>query len=174
MHPWFRWIVYINPARYAFNGVMASEMADLQMTCVEPQLVPYGPSYSDSRYQSCTVIGSDGTMIDGTDYLRLQYGIARSEIWRNVGIIIAFWVFFAFMTAVGFEVNLASDGGSKILYDRRAQSKELALKEDPEKFVNQHLPNQEIGTRDRSRETIFTFDNISYFVHHEGQEKQLL
>ncbi|KAJ4003081.1 hypothetical protein NW752_011743 [Fusarium irregulare] len=174
MHPWFRWIVYINPARYAFNGVMASEMADLRMTCVEPQLVPYGPSYNDSRYQSCTVIGSDGTTIDGADYLRLQYSISRSEVWRNVGIIIAFWVFFAFMTAVGFEVNLASDGGSKILYDRRAQSKELALKEDPEKSVDQHLPNQEIGTRDRSRETVFTFDNISYFVHHEGQEKQLL
>ncbi|UZP36820.1 hypothetical protein NXS19_004636 [Fusarium pseudograminearum] len=171
MHPWFRWIAYINPANYAFSAVMASEMGDLQLACVEPQLVPYGSGYDDNRFRSCTVVGSNGETIDGASYLSLQYGIARTEIWRDVGVIITFWVFFSVTAAIGFEMNLASGAGSMILYDRRSQAKELALKDDPEQTSVQPLPEQNdyITTA-----TTFTFKNINYFVQHEGQEKQLL
>ncbi|CAF3466619.1 unnamed protein product [Fusarium graminearum] len=171
MHPWFRWIAYINPANYAFSAVMASEMGDLQLACVEPQLVPYGSGYDDNRFRSCTVVGSNGETIDGASYLSLQYGIARTEIWRDVGIIIAFWVFFSITAAIGFEMNLASGAGSMILYDRRSQAKELALKDDPERTSVQPLPEQNDYI---TAATTFTFKNINYFVQHEGQEKQLL
>lgn len=172
MHPWFRWIAYINPASYAFSAVMASEMGDLTLSCVEPQLVPFGPSYDDDQFRSCTVIGSSGDQIDGATYLSLQYDIAGTEVWRNVGIIIAFWIFFSITAAVGFEVNLASGGGSMILYDRRSQAKELALKDDPEGTASAALPEQHDPIP--SLATTFTFKNINYFVQHEGHEKQLL
>ncbi|GKU08311.1 unnamed protein product [Fusarium langsethiae] len=171
MHPWFRWIAYINPASYSFSAVMASEMGNLELPCVEPQFVPFGSGYDDDRFRSCTVIGSSGDRIDGSSYLSLQYDIAGTEVWRNVGIIIAFWVFFSITAAIGFEMNLTSGAGSMILYDRRSQTKELALKDDPERTSAQALPEQ----RDHiTSATTFTFKNINYFVHHEGQEKQLL
>ncbi|KAG8664946.1 uncharacterized protein FPOAC1_012923 [Fusarium poae] len=172
MHPWFRWIAYINPASYAFNAVMASEMGDFTLTCIEPQLVPFGSGYDDDQFRSCTVIGSSGNQIDGASYLSAQYQISRTEVWRNVGIIIAFWVFFSITAAIGFEVNLASGGGSMILYDRRSQTKELALKDDAERTSTQALPQQH--DHFSASATTFTFKNINYFVHHEGQEKQLL
>ncbi|XEV04742.1 hypothetical protein FSHL1_010029 [Fusarium sambucinum] len=171
MHPWFRWIAYINPASYSFSAVMASEMGNLELSCVEPQFVPFGSSYDDDRFRSCTVIGASGDRIDGASYLSLQYGIARTEVWRNVGIIIAFWIFFSITAAIGFEVNLASGAGSMILYDRRSQTKELALKEDPERTSVRAVPEQHDYIMSA---TTFTFKNINYFVHHEGQEKQLL
>ncbi|KAF4989045.1 hypothetical protein FGRMN_9375 [Fusarium graminum] len=172
MHPWFRWIAYINPASYAFSAVMASEMGNLEMPCVEPQFVPFGSGYDDTSSRSCTVIGSSGDMIDGASYLHLQYDIGRSDVWRNVGIIIAFWIFFSITAALGFEVNLASGAGSMILYDRRSQTKELALKDDPERTSTQTLPEQHDHIS--ALATTFTFKNINYFVHHQGQEKQLL
>ncbi|KAK6837992.1 hypothetical protein PG987_006273 [Apiospora arundinis] len=174
MHPWFRWIAYINPASYAFNAVMASEMGNRQMTCVEPQFVPFGPSYDVNQYRSCTTVGSapGDDLINGAEYLYLQYDIHSWEIWRDVGILIAFWVFFATIAAIGFEVNLVSGAGSKVLYDRRSQQKELAEKQDPEKTQIQGLPEQ--GDYAAAGSTVFTFKDISYFVHHEGKEKQLL
>ncbi|KAK8091733.1 ABC-2 type transporter-domain-containing protein [Apiospora hydei] len=174
MHPWFRWIAYINPASYAFNAVMASEMGNRQMTCVEPQFVPFGPSYDSNQYRSCTTVGSapGDDLINGAEYLYLQYDIHGWEIWRDVGILIAFWVFFATIAAIGFEVNLVSGAGSKVLYDRRSQQKELADSQDPEKTQAQGLPEQ--GDYAAAGSTVFTFKDISYFVHHEGKEKQLL
>ncbi|KAI9168002.1 ABC multidrug [Paramyrothecium foliicola] len=173
MHPWFRWIAYINPATYAFAAVMASEMGNLEMPCVEPQFVPFGESYNDDRFRRCTVLGSsDGDLINGAAYLDLQYDISRYEVWRNVGIIIAFWVFFSITAAIGFEINLASGKGSTILYDRRSQQKELAIKDDPERTSKESLPEKDDHTS--MQRTVFTFRDISYFVHHEGKEKQLL
>ncbi|KAF4343795.1 multidrug resistance CDR1 [Fusarium beomiforme] len=172
MHPWFRWISHINPATYAFSAVMASEMGNVDMQCVEPQLVPFGPSYQDNRFKSCTVVGSSGEMVDTASFLHLQYDISASHIWRNVGIIIALWVFFSILGAVGVEVNLASGGGSMILYDRRGQERELVRKDDVEKEATPGLPQQ--SDHDSISATTFTFKNINYFVHHEGHEKQLL
>ncbi|KAH7310719.1 ABC-2 type transporter-domain-containing protein [Stachybotrys elegans] len=174
MHPWFRWIAYINPATYAFAAVMASEVANREMACVAPQLVPFGPAYTDQTLQSCTVLGSsaDGHTIDGAEYLQLQYDISRSEVWRNVGIIIALWVFFSITTAIGFEVNLASEAGSKILYDRRSQMKEIAAKNDLEKSQIQAAPEPRSDVLDH--QTTFTFKNINYVVQHDGKPKQLL
>jgi ABC-type multidrug transport system ATPase subunit len=174
MHPWFRWIAYINPATYAFSAVMASELGNHELECVEPQLVPYGDSYEGSPYRSCTVVGSspNGNLIDGATYLQLQYDVSRSEVWRNVGIIIAFWIFFAITAAIGFEINLASGAGSRVLYDQRNQKKELATKQDLEGARDQGMPEQDDHASNNP--TTFTFKDISYFVHHEGKEKQLL
>lgn len=174
MHPWFRWIAYINPASYAFNAVMATEMGNLNMACVEPQYVPYGPQYNDNRYRSCASTGAaPGTdSISGAGLLDLQYQIHISEVWRDVGVLIAFWIFFSFTAAVGFEINLASGSGSQVLYNRRNYQCQAATEADPEKTRTQPLP--ESGDSVPERSTVFTFRDISYYVPHAGQELQLL
>ncbi|KAF5626367.1 multidrug resistance CDR1 [Fusarium tjaetaba] len=174
MHPWFRWIAWINPASYAFEAVLASEIGSRTMDCVAPQLVPYGPTYEGNTHRSCTVQGSPqgDSMIIGEEYIEFRYGATSGHIWRNVGILITFWIFFAILAAIAFEVNLYSGSSSKILYSRRQYKAQLKEADDVEKAQNKNNPD-EVDTISASS-TVFTFKDISYFVHHEGQEKQLL
>lgn len=179
MHVWFRWIAWINPATYCLQALLASEMGDRQLECVEPQYVPYGTSYTNDSYRACTVPGSVPglNIIDGESYINDQYSSSSGDIWRNFGIIVAFWVFFGFMAAMGFEVQLSVGKGSKVLFDRRSREKELDAAKDPEK-LSQHgsAADERANTEEESSagQTIFTFEDIDYFVRHEGKEKQLL
>jgi ATP-binding cassette, subfamily G (WHITE), member 2, SNQ2 len=180
MHVWFRWISYINPVTYAFSAVMGSELSGLIMQCVEPQYVPYGGTYDSSVYRSCTLTGSTmgSSVVSGEDYLLAQYGDPTQHVWRNVGIVIAFWVFFAAMSALGFEFNLHADSGSKVLFDRRSRRRELASAQDTEKGVSSDSSSASSGHMSdsiiKSGRTVFTFRDINYYVHVAGKEKQLL
>lgn len=177
MHPWFRWIAYINPSSYCLQALLASEMGNRELACIAPQYVPFGPSYTDDSFRSCTIPGSapGEDTINGEAYIEGQYDASVGTIWRNFGIIVAFWLFWAFMAAVGFEINLASGTGSMVLFDRRGRQKELAIQSDPEKTISSSSSSVSETKGDMSTgETTFTFENIDYFVHHEGQEKQLL
>ena len=174
MHPWFRWITYINPATYTFEALMANEMSGMMLDCVEPQLIPNGPTYSDVRSQGCAVKGTQpgATVVDGTMFLRSQFLTSADHIWRNAGIVIAFWIFFACMAAVGFEINLHSDSGSRILYTRKNDRQQQSKLADIER-VDGESRSAGLGQLTFSK-TLFTFKDISYFVHHEGKELQLL
>lgn len=174
MPVWFRWISWLNPATYAFEAIMAKEMGDLALDCVDPQLIPFGPSYDDAQYRSCTVRGSvpGSSIIDGETYMNAQYSVYQAHIWRNAGILIGLWLFLAFMTAVGFEINLHADAGSKVLFDRRSRQKELAQAADTEK-ADASAGDHDVSYMSLSK-TLFTFKDISYFVRHEGKDLQLL
>jgi ATP-binding cassette subfamily G (WHITE) protein 2 (SNQ2) len=43
MHPWFRWIAYLNPASFCLQALLATEMGNRELACVAPQHVPFGP-----------------------------------------------------------------------------------------------------------------------------------
>lgn len=177
MHVWFRWIAYINPASYCLQALLASEMGNLELGCISPQYVPFGPSYTDDAFRSCTIAstspGSD--TINGESYVELQYNASSGTIWRNFGIIVAFWIFWSFTSALGFEYNLSVGTGAKVLFDRSSRRKQLAMESDPEKSIGSSSSSMSGEKGNVSAgETTFTFENIDYFVHHEGQEKQLL
>lgn len=177
MHAWFRWIAYLNPASYCLQALLAAEMGNRELECISPQYVPFGPSYTDDDFRSCTVAGSlpGANIINGESYVQTQYDASVHTIWRNFGIIVAFWLFWAFMAAMGFEINLASGTGAKVLFDRDSRRKELAAENDPEKMIGSSSSSVSETKGDVSvGETTFTFENIDYFVHHEGKEKQLL
>lgn len=177
MHVWFRWISYINPASYCLQALLATEMGDRELACVAPDYVPFGASYVDDAYRSCTVAGTlpGESTINGEAYVEFQYAASSGTIWRNFGIIVAFWLFWTLMSAIGFEVNLSTGAGARVLFDRRSRRKELSRSGDPEKSVS---AGSSISSTQEAEvsigETIFTFENIDYFVHHEGKEKQLL
>jgi ATP-binding cassette subfamily G (WHITE) protein 2 (SNQ2) len=177
MHPWFRWIAYLNPASFCLQALLATEMGNRELACVSPQYVPFGPSYTDEAFRSCTVAGSlpGANSINGESYVESQYEASTGTIWRNFGIIVAFWLFWAVMAAVGFELNLSFGTGSRVLYDRGNRERELAAASDSEKLSGSSSSSSSRENQDPSAgETIFTFENISYFVYHEGKQKQLL
>ncbi|KAL4778651.1 ABC-2 type transporter-domain-containing protein [Aspergillus varians] len=172
MHPWFRWIFYLNPSAYAFEGLMASEFAGLQLDCVEPNYIPYGPSYSDSvsPYRGCSVPGSssDG-IISGADYVHKQYSYSQGHIWRSFGVIVGFWIFFIFLTALGFELRNDQSGSSVLLYKRGSNTTRSTEKEKSVTTTDSTAALAQSG-----KQSTFTWNHLDYHVPFHGQKKQLL
>lgn len=180
MHVWFRWIFYINPASYAFESLMANEWSGLELTCVSPQYIPYGENYTDDRYRSCTVRGSNGKIVSGDAYIAAQYNHSKHHIWRGFGVIIGFWVFFAILTAIGFEKAESSSGSSRLLFKRGKALRVPSTPADEEKVtttvaqaqLTRGPPAEDMATS--SRQSTFTWNNLSYYVNYRREEKQLL
>ncbi|KAL4769136.1 ABC-2 type transporter-domain-containing protein [Aspergillus nidulans var. acristatus] len=169
MHPWFRWIFYLNPCSYAFEAIMANEFTRLELQCVEPNYIPYGPGYPDSTSSNrgCSVPGSNGDLISGVAYIREQYSYSPGHIWRSFGVLVGFWVFFIFLTAVGFE-KLNSQGGSSVLLYKRG-SNPSGQKERPATAANKEMTLAQSG-----KQSTFTWNKLDYHVPFHGQKKQLL
>ena len=91
------WIFYLNPGSHAYSALMSNEFSALELQCQPPQMVPFGPGYTDldMANQGCTVLGAGPSgMIDGEVYAHAQYGYSTGNIWRGFGVLCAFWVFF--------------------------------------------------------------------------------
>ncbi|KAL6405431.1 ABC multidrug transporter [Ilyonectria robusta] len=172
---WFRWMAWINPAVYAYNAIMANEMSGQTYECVKPQYLPFGSTYDhDSPYRGCSVTGSgNSSAVQGEVFIDKTYWAGKRYMWMNFGILLAFWIAFAIMTAIGFEVKLHRDSGSEILFDRKQQLKRIASLQDPERAITSN-PMSETSTKASPQQVTFTFSDIDYFVHHQGQERHLL
>jgi ABC-type multidrug transport system permease subunit/ABC-type multidrug transport system ATPase subunit len=100
MHPWFVWLFWINPMAYGFDAILSNEFHDKIIPCVGINLVPSGPGFSNSSHQACAGVSGaipGQTFVNGDDYLAsLSYSHAR--IWRNFGIVWAWWAFFVALT----------------------------------------------------------------------------
>ncbi|TDL16644.1 hypothetical protein BD410DRAFT_795131 [Rickenella mellea] len=120
-----RWVSYINPLRYAFEGIIVNEFHTLNGTC--ENLVPSGVGYEDVQLanQVCSTVGSlpGMTAVDGNRFVQLSYDYEYTHLWRNFGILVAF-AFLFILTLLGItEVNTTLDNEkSVILYKRGSKS----------------------------------------------------
>ncbi|KAL4977184.1 hypothetical protein BDW66DRAFT_150287 [Aspergillus desertorum] len=172
MHVWFRWIFWINPASYAFESVMGNEFGGLTMTCDSPQFVPYGDGYSDARYRGCTIAGSSGGEISGPDYIHAQYNYSIHHVWRGFGVVVGMWLFFAVLTAFGFE-RLRSQGSSSYLVFKRGSHGPRHDEEEGDPEDNAAKRGSE-PNHNMPKQAIFTWDHLDYYVNYQGQKLQLL
>ena len=96
MKNWFVWIFWINPQAYAFEALLGNEFKDTNIQCVGANLTPTGPGYTELQYSSCAGIPGaprGATSLTGEQYLEsLSY--ASSRIWRNFGIVLAWWALY--------------------------------------------------------------------------------
>lgn len=94
MHPWFRWINYIDPVAYAFEALMVNEFSGRSIPCT--QFMPSGPGYDDLTMDNkiCITTGAEpgASVVDGDTWLRVNYGYEKSHLWRNLGILWALTV----------------------------------------------------------------------------------
>ena len=86
MHPWFRWINYIDPISYAFESLMINEFHAREFEC--GTFVPAGPQYDTvgSLNHVCGVVGAvpGSTLVSGTEYIKLTFNYEPSHLWRYV------------------------------------------------------------------------------------------
>ncbi|KAI5806421.1 ABC transporter CDR4 [Peziza echinospora] len=180
--PWFGWLAYINPIYYTFEALMTTEFHNLKLACSKAQIIPYGPSYTDTRYQTCALPGNVPEMLTvlGDDYVRESFGYSLDNVWRNFGIIVAFTVGLWVAGAVGTEVFDWSGTTARAVVYSKKQPKIGNAEGDVEgaecvKVGNVHgekrLEGSERGSApgartvqlDRSK-AIFTWKNLVYTI----------
>ncbi|KAM0326242.1 hypothetical protein ACHAQA_006839 [Verticillium albo-atrum] len=196
MHPWFVWIFWINPIAYAFDALMSNEFHGKVIPCIGNNLIPNGPGYADSDYQSCAgVVGAvqGATSVTGDQYLSaLSYN--HSNVWRNFGIVWVWWIFFVALTVFATtKWRPSAEAGPSLVIPREHAKTSAILKKDEEAQASEALadttdveasPNtaektektkNNNETSDLIRNTsIFTWKNLTYTVKTPSGDRLLL
>ncbi|KAL8765940.1 MAG: hypothetical protein Q9209_007137 [Squamulea sp. 1 TL-2023] len=194
MHPWFVWIYWINPLAYGFEMLMANEVHGQTIPCVNQNLIPNGPGYTDPAFQSCAGVPGaiqGATSVTGDQYLA-GYSYSHSHLWRNFGIIWAWWAFFVAVTIVatsnwkemagksGFLViprEKATKNRQILKKDEESQLKEKAIPSDSVTPVDSKSSSMDEKTIDNqliSNTSVFTWKNLTYTVKTPSGDRVLL
>lgn len=166
---------------------MANEFKDTIIPCVATNLVPNGPGYTDLAHQACTGVGGaqpGSTIVTGEQYLAsLSY--SADNIWRNFGIIWAFWVLFVVLTIIATN-NWDERGGKSgylLIPREKAKKQPLAIVRDEESQASEKsMHNSGSSMSDDSRiqdqlirnTSVFTWKNLSYTVKTPSGDRVLL
>lgn len=185
MHPWFSWIRWINPVFYAFEALVANEFHGRLFTC--SQFVPAYPQLSGDTFV-CAARGAIAGQrsVSGDNFIQTQYNYSYAHEWRNLGILIAFWIFFLVLYLSATELNSATSSAAEFLVFRRghvpsymqnidnseannraveAPSKPSSSKDNREKDDVQVIPEQH---------DIFTWQHVCYDIPVKGGQRRLL
>ena len=138
---WSRWINYIDPIGYAFESLMVNEFSGQTYEC--SAYVPTGQGYDNvSPLQHiCSTVGAvaGSNVVDGDAYLAQSFQYYRSHLWRNLGIIFGFMIFFLFTYLMAAEyISEQKSKGEVLLFRRGHAPKALTegSRPDPEKGTN--------------------------------------
>lgn len=187
---WFGWLYYVNPVSYAFEGVLANELASRQMPCADTALVPQGPGVKPP-YQGCAIGGAQlgSTVVDGETYLGTVYEYSSNNIWRNFGVVVALTVGYIVITVVASEtISFVGGGGGALVFKkskkarkqvvtRHADEEKGGLAEDagaPSMALQKTRTKDEVLGDLTKSESIFTWTDIEYTVPVVGGQRKLL
>ncbi|KAJ0423003.1 ABC-2 type transporter-domain-containing protein [Aspergillus carlsbadensis] len=189
MHPWLVWIFWINPMAYGFEALLGNEFHGQDIPCYGPNIIPNGPGYLGSEGgQSCAgVLGAEpgATSLTGDAYLAAM-SFSHSHVWRNFGIICAWWVFFVVLT-IFFTTRwkLPGEGGRRLLIPREKQHKTKhllqagdeearATEKSSETTPGSTTSNDAIENNLIQNRSIFTWKNLTYTVKTPDGDRVLL
>ncbi|KAF9025650.1 pleiotropic drug resistance ABC transporter [Hymenopellis radicata] len=186
MNKTFKWITYVNPLRYGFEGIMANEFHSLVGSC--SSIIPQGPGYENVTLENqvCTVIGSipAQSTVDGARFLKLSFDYSYDNVWLDLGINIAFLVVYLVALLIFTEYNTRLSGQTSVLlFKRGTQLQTLHPHEDEEAVATE---GEAIALASRAEpekptveapvmKDVFSWQHINYRVpisHHS--ERQLL
>ncbi|PSN71258.1 multidrug resistance protein CDR2 [Corynespora cassiicola Philippines] len=189
MHPWLVWIYWINPMAYGYEAMLSNEFHGQVIPCVGPNIVPSGPGYGpDAGEQACTGVGGapvGATSVTGDQYLD-SLSFSHSHVWRNFGILCAWWVFFVSLTIFfTSRWKQMGEGGRGLLIPREKQSKAhrvLSNRKDEEWQTTEKAPagaesamsEETLSSQLIHNTSIFTWKNLTYTVKTPSGDRVLL
>ncbi len=145
------------------------------------------PPYSDLSGQSfiCPVAGavSGQSTVAGDAYFSANFQYSYSHLWRNVGILIAFWTSFLVLYLIITELNSSTSSSADVLrYQRRHSAESVQETAHPRKGKAdiQTAGSEDIGGQNlrpdglRSRGDIFTWRNVVYDIELKEGRRRLL
>lgn len=181
MHPWFKWIKWLDTLAYGFESLMASEFHNREMPC--NTLVPSGPGYENVSLgnQVCAFAGSVPGKKDvtGDAYIRESFDYTWSHAWRNFGIIIAWWAVYFALNALGTEFLPSMGTGGDVLLFKRGKMPDLSkVGQDHVADANvlRQVLNQDSNQsgNGQPRRDIFSWQHVDYTIPLGGGYRQLL
>ncbi|KAJ6151902.1 hypothetical protein N7497_006221 [Penicillium chrysogenum] len=193
MHPWLKWLIWINPVQYAFEALMTNEFYNLQIKCEPPYVVPDGPNVVPG-HQSCAIQGSDPDqlIVHGSRYIQTGFTYSRAHLWRNFGIIIGWLILFVSLTMLGMELQRPNKGGSAVTVFKRSEApkavqdviKGSSPRRDEESAEKDGIASNKNDSdtsvpsgkvQDIAKNTaIFTWQDVNYTIPYKGGQRQLL
>ena len=184
-HPWMKWISWINPIAYAFEAILVNEVHGRRFPCAS--LIPPPPFQSGSSFV-CSVAGSFAGEADvsGDNWVQSSYQYSYAHIWRNLGFLFAFQIFFLLLYLVATEVNSSTSSSAEVLVFRRGHVPnhiKQVFKEDEETGAANQISSQSREIKDRPGEKgsatpapkdVFTWRNVVYDITIKGEPRRLL
>ncbi|KAL5359861.1 ABC-2 type transporter-domain-containing protein [Aspergillus floccosus] len=183
---WFLELYYTNPFAYAFQAALSNEFHDQVIPCAGNNLIPSGPGYENvgSANKACAGVGGalpGADYVTGDQYLgSLHY--KHSQLWRNYGVVWAWWGFFAVATIICTCFwNAGAGSGAALLIPREKLKKhQRAVDEESQVKEKEQTRGPAAGEStaqddNLSRNTsIFTWRNLKYTVKTPTGDRLLL
>lgn len=187
MHPWFRWINYIDPVAYAFESLMINEFHNRRFPC--STFVPAGPGYTNvaSDQHICSTVGAVAGVnyVEGDAYILQSFQYVHSHLWRNLGVIFALMSFLCGTYLFATEFISAQRSKGEVLVFPRGQVPALSKKNDEEEQINDRqtaqgaiaektVSGREVPPSIQKQTAIFHWDSVNYDIKIKGGTRRLL
>ncbi|KID83335.1 multidrug resistance protein CDR2, partial [Metarhizium majus ARSEF 297] len=173
-----------------FEALLANEFHDQVIPCVGPFLVPNGEGYSPETGggQACTGVRGTppgATSVTGDQYLA-SMSFSHSNLWRNFGILCAWYVFFVAMTVFfTSRWRQMGEGGRGLLIPREKQKKIPKAVVADEESQAVEKPSENSGSDSEKSDatidnqlvnntSVFTWKNLTYTVKTPHGDRLLL
>ncbi|KAL5119151.1 hypothetical protein ACEQ8H_002858 [Pleosporales sp. CAS-2024a] len=183
MRVYFGWIRWINPIFYAFEILLANEFHGVDFPC--DHYVPQGPGYNLSGNSFiCNTQGAVAGQryVNGDAFISVSYQYTWSHVWRNVGILCAFLIFFMVTYFIAVELNSTTTDTAEQLVFRRgyvpAYLQKGGKKNSDEESTSDAKADGPAGAGDVSvieeQKGIFTWRDVVYDIEIKGEPRRLL
>jgi ABC-type multidrug transport system permease subunit len=176
---WSRWMNYIDPIAYAFESMMVNEFRNRQFSCAS--FVPSGEGYEniDPINRICTTVSSTpgDPSIDGDAYLRTAYSYTNGHLWRNLGIVFAFMIFFMFVYLIATEyIAEAASKGEVLIFRRGNQPKPQQgdAETTPDAAYRADEGTENAGANIQRQTAIFQWQDLCYDIKIKTEERRIL
>ncbi|KAG0647288.1 abc multidrug transporter atrI [Hyphodiscus hymeniophilus] len=178
MHPWFKWLNYINPLAYAFEALMVNEFHGRSFPCAS--IVPAYPNLSGATF-ICPVAGAVAgeIAVSGDAYMQTSFQYSYAHIWRNLGIVIGFWVFFLTTYLIATELNSSTTSVAEVLLFRRGHAPKNITEADA--GCRENTPSdadEKVNSKQQfnllQQRSVFTWRDILYDITIKDEPRRLL
>ncbi len=197
MHPWFKWLTWINPLAYAFEALMVNEFHGQEFPCarfftpsssmpislISNSFVPSYPNLTGGTF-ICSIPGAIAghTTVSGDAYVEASFQYSYSHIWRNLGVVIAFWIFFLAAYLLATALNSSTSSTVEVLLFLRGHGT-TPIRKVRERIgrTDDQLDLLAVGTtssntrmRESGPTSVLTWRDVVYDIHINGEPRRLL
>lgn len=187
---WCKWIRYIDPLSYGFESFIVNEFHNRRFPC--QSYVPSQGRYADltGSQIACNAVGAQpgDDFVDGDIYAATRFNYHWENRWRNLGIMMAFTIFFLFTHLITAELVSEKRSKGEVLVYRRGHKPVAALhaenkRSDPEAAMANIGP---ISTDDRhggsdkkegvllQQTSVFQWHDVCYDVKIKKETRRIL
>ncbi|KAF5012146.1 hypothetical protein FDECE_1795 [Fusarium decemcellulare] len=182
---WCRWINYLDPVAYGFEALMINEFHNRNYTCTEfvPSALIEGYENVSDANRACSAVGAvpGQTFVDGDAFINSKYKYYHSHKWRNVGILIAFAIFFHVVYIVATELISAKKSKGEVLVFRRGNMPAVSQgKGDSEAASSGRITavdkvrDDSDGGNIQGSTSVFHWNNVCYDIKIKGEPRRIL